>query len=212
MDDLLFLARQDSGMVQLHRQDCPLDALLMEVVDEQTAIAQSKQITLNLNLGNPDETVIPGEEPFTMQGDYDQLSRLFTNLVSNAIQYSPSAGNITLNLIQQLQQNQAFLLASVEDEGPGIPAEAIPRLFDRFYRVDSARQRQFELTPKNPRSSKGGTGLGLAIAQAIAQGHQGMIKARKSQRKRHEVYSQAAPEQDCYIASKQLTDHKSLSQ
>jgi len=180
VDDLLFLARQDNGMVTLRRQECPLDALLMEVVEEQTAIAAVKSITLTLNLGDPQEVLVPGEEPFTLQGDYDQLSRLFTNLVSNGIQYAPEHGAVTLSLIRKMTQGQNILVVTVQDNGPGIPAEALPRLFDRFYRVDSARSRQPSTPLKSGVSTKGGTGLGLAIAQAIASAHQGSIKVDSS--------------------------------
>lgn len=180
VDDLLFLARQDNGMVTLRLQDCPLDALLMEVVEEQTAIAQVKAISLTLNLGDPQEIVLPGEEPFTLQGDYDQLSRLFTNLVSNGIQYSAENGAVTLSLNRKSIQGHDFLVATVEDDGAGIPSEALPRLFDRFYRVDLARSRQPSNLLKSGVSGKGGTGLGLAIAQAIAKAHQGLIKVEST--------------------------------
>lgn len=176
VDDLLFLARQDNGMVTLRLQDCPLDALLMEVVEEQTAIAQVKAITLTLNLGDPQDVVVLGDEPFTLKGDYDQLSRLFTNLVSNGIQYSPYQGAVTLSLNRQSLQGHDFLIVTVQDDGAGIPVEALPRLFDRFYRVDLARSRQPSVPLKSGASAKGGTGLGLAIAQAIANAHQGLIK------------------------------------
>ena len=180
VDDLLFLARQDNGMVTLRRQDCPLDALLMEVVEEQTAIAQVKAITLTLNLGDPQEIVVPGEEPFTLQGDYDQLSRLFTNLVSNAIQYSTENGVVILSLIRKSLQGHDFLVVTVQDDGVGIPLDALPRLFDRFYRVDLARSRQPSTPLNSGTSPKGGTGLGLAIAQAIANAHQGLIKVEST--------------------------------
>ena len=176
VDDLLFLARQDSGMVVLHRQECPLDALLMEVVEEQTAIAQAKSIQLDLSLGTPDEAVVPGEEPFTLLGDYDQLYRLFTNLVGNAIQYSPAQDQVRLSLQQMKLQGQECLVVEVSDQGVGIPADSLPRLFDRFYRVDSARSRSGTQMTKSGSRLQGGTGLGLAIAQAIAQSHHGQIQ------------------------------------
>ena len=174
VDDLLFLARQDSGIEMVHRTDCPLDALLMEVVDEQTAIAQGKAIQIDLSLG--DEVVVPGEEPFNLQGDYDQLYRLFTNLVGNAIQYSPPQSQVDLSLRGGKAQGQELLVVKVSDRGVGIPPEALPRLFDRFYRVDTARSRSGTQMMKSGSMQQGGTGLGLAIAQAIAQAHEGQIQ------------------------------------
>lgn len=179
VDDLLFLARQDSGILQLNFQACPVDALLMEVVEEQQTLANAKGIQLQLNLDDTDTPTVPGEEPFTAMGDYDQLMRLFTNLVSNGIQYTPIAGAIHINLRQYWHQNIPCLRAEITDEGPGIPTEALPHVFDRFYRVDPARQRSLLKTSEGNRPSPSGrvmgTGLGLAIAQAICQNHQGYI-------------------------------------
>ncbi|MCZ0903953.1 HAMP domain-containing sensor histidine kinase, partial [Microcoleus sp. HI-ES] len=90
VDDLLFLARQDSGIVQQQWIDVPLDALLMEVIEEQQAIATTQNLSLSLEIVD-----LPNaEENFTLLGDWDQLARLFTNLVSNAVQYTPSGGQI----------------------------------------------------------------------------------------------------------------------
>jgi OmpR-family two-component system manganese-sensing sensor histidine kinase len=168
VDDLLFLARQDSGMVQPQSQACPLDALLMEVLEEQRTIAQAKQISLTLTIA---DTPNPSEEPFTIKGDYDQLVRLFTNLVSNAIQYSPAAGkvNITLKTIQK--QGLNYMQVEVKDSGGGIPESALAHLFECFYRVDPARAK-----PTDVPANTTGTGLGLAIAQAIVENHHGQIR------------------------------------
>ncbi|WP_299489754.1 ATP-binding protein [Acaryochloris sp. IP29b_bin.137] len=179
VDDLLFLARQDSGMLQLDLQSCPLDAVLMEVIEEQQALATSKGIHLRLSLDEAKPPTIPGEEPFSVIGDYDQLVRLFTNLVSNGIQYTPSAGTVSLALKQRLHQGIPYLEAAIQDEGMGIPADALPHVFDRFYRVDPARQRSLvparEHHHPSPSGKVMGTGLGLAIAQAICHNHQGQM-------------------------------------
>lgn len=111
-------------------------------------------------------------EPFTLGGDRDQLARLFTNLVGNAVQYTPAAGQVEVKL-QQVRRNQGFqLLIKVRDTGIGIPEEALPHLFDRFYRVDPARTHD-QSDPKTKATT--GSGLGLAIAQAIVENHQGQI-------------------------------------
>ncbi len=188
VDDLLFLARQDSGMVQFHYQPCPLDALLIEVVEEQQAITQAKNIALTLDLGEPID--IPGEDPFTLQGDYDQLARLVTNLVSNSLQYTPSGGKVALSLrllspgtthddvlsgSRAVAQKTSLLQVKVSDNGIGISESALPHLFDRFYRVDSARTRSRESWSNDPTLATG-SGLGLAIVRAIVENHQGQIQ------------------------------------
>jgi two-component system, OmpR family, manganese sensing sensor histidine kinase len=172
VNDLLFLARQDSGIVQPKFQPCPLDALLTEVVEEQSAIAAQRDIRLSLELAETDPNPTDAE-PFTLLGDYDQLSRLFINLVSNSLQYTPKAGAVTVKLNTTQYHGTPSLQVQVQDTGIGIPEEALPHLFERFYRVDPARSRSERATP-----GKTGTGLGLAIAKAICDTHHGSIRVQ----------------------------------
>ncbi len=189
VNDLLFLARIDSGMVQLQWQPVPLDALLMEVIEEQQLVAAEKGVSLSLHLAEASGEEIAGEhcsmfpafaeDAFTLQGDWDQLARLFTNLVSNALQYTstspekPSEASVQVEL-QQVERSsntgarntQSLLVVKVRDTGTGIPESALPHLFDRFYRVDPARKHD----------AVAGSGLGLAIAQAIVENHHGHIQ------------------------------------
>jgi two-component system, OmpR family, manganese sensing sensor histidine kinase len=171
IDDLLFLTRQDSGIVQPQFQPCPLDALVMEVVDEQRTIAQAKQIIVTLEIADPERPSEP--EPFTLAGDYDQLVRLFTNLVSNGIQYSPAQTQIQLRLKSLTRQGLPWLQVDVTDQGEGIPAEALPHIFERFFRIDPARSKSAAVG-----QNSSGTGLGLAIVQAIVQNHQGQVRVQ----------------------------------
>lgn len=185
VNDLLFLARQDSGIILPSRQPCPLDALLMEVVEEQTPAAAAKQIRLQLDLGGGDATIPSLAEPFTLQGDYDQLARLFTNLVSNGLQHTPEGGQVGIKLESISRYGEPHLQVLVKDTGTGIPEAAIPHVFERFYRVDPARPRTAQRidasadtgieSVKTAPSPNSGTGLGLAIAKAICEAHQGSI-------------------------------------
>ena len=167
VNDLLFLARSDSGIVEITYQSVPLDALLIEVMEEQRVLAEHKGILLSLDLVNSyDDT---DEDVFTLMGDWDQLARLFTNLISNALQYTAKEGEVTVSLQVIKSDRYPQLQVTVADNGPGIPALDLPYIFKRFYRVDHSRNHQQE------NHSATGAGLGLAIAQAIATNHHGDI-------------------------------------
>jgi OmpR-family two-component system manganese-sensing sensor histidine kinase len=189
VNDLLFLARVDSGIVQPQWQPVPLDALLMEVIEEQQLLAAEKGISLSLHFVEAPSEEFAGEhcaifpalsdDAFTLLGDWDQLARLFTNLVSNALQYTfassenPGEPSVQVEL-QQLERpshvggrnSPSLLRVQVRDTGIGISESALPQLFDRFYRVDPARKHD----------TAAGSGLGLAIAKAIIENHHGQIQ------------------------------------
>jgi OmpR-family two-component system manganese-sensing sensor histidine kinase len=191
VNDLLFLARSDSGMVQTDFQPVPLDALLIEVIEEQRTIAQQKEIYLCLRIvephtatNNPDD--LNSEDIFTVRGDWDQLARLFTNLIANAIEHTnkvfSSENGETLEYseealveveLQQIKKKPRdrnyYLQVKVKDTGSGIPKSALPYIFDRFYRADPSRSHKQDLATAT------GAGLGLAIARAIVENHQGQI-------------------------------------
>ena len=172
VDDLLFLARQDSGIVQPQFSAVPLDALLMEAIEEQQLAAASKGIKLVLEIVDPVVLPHPKLEVFTLDGDWDRLARLFTNLITNAIQYTSVGGSvqptITVELQQLTRQNTTHLQVKVQDTGIGISPTALPYIFDRFYRVDPART-------SGTLEVSSGSGLGLAIVQAIVSYHHGEL-------------------------------------
>jgi two-component system, OmpR family, manganese sensing sensor histidine kinase len=189
VNDLLFLARQDSGISKDIFSPCPLDALLMEVVEEQQLLVPEKEIALSLDLVDPPASETNPElleNWFTLVGNWDQLVRLFTNLIANALHYTPTGGRVKvelariegINRVSGLRYTSAQLQVKVSDTGVGIPAEALPRLFDRFYRVDPART---HTTRNTAIASATGSGLGLAIAQAIVEHHQGHIQVESTQ-------------------------------
>ena len=153
VEDLLFLARTDTVESKALGPDwtsVKLDQLLREQKSFLEASAEAKGIKLqSINL-----------IPMVIVGDAQQLTRLFSNLLRNALQYTPAGGTVTLSVARQ---NQTAIVM-IEDTGIGIDRENFSLIFDRFWRAEQART-----------SCKGGMGLGLAIAQSIANRHQGKI-------------------------------------
>ncbi|WP_445637288.1 histidine kinase [Nostoc sp. DSM 114161] len=189
VNDLLFLARQDSGISKDVFAPCPLDALLMEVLEEQQLLFPEKKIALTLDLVDPPASETSPElleNWFTLVGNWDQLVRLFTNLIANALHYTPAGGRVKvelariegINRVSGRRYTGSQLQVKVSDTGVGIPPEALPRLFDRFYRVDPARTHS---TGNKATASVTGSGLGLAIAAAIVEHHQGHIQVESTQ-------------------------------
>jgi two-component system, OmpR family, sensor histidine kinase CiaH len=149
VSDLLTLARADSGHVQVAREPIDLSDLAAQLLRDMEPLARAKGIGLTGDIA-------PG---VTVTGDRDRLRQLGLILLDNAVRYT-DAGSVTLRVARD---GQGALLA-VRDTGPGIAAEHLPRLFDRFYRPDTARTK-----------SSGGAGLGLSIARWIAGAHGGRI-------------------------------------
>lgn len=162
VDDLFLLARVDSGRRPVDQQPLYLDEVLADTVRSMHAVAARRDVHLVLQRGIPPED----GAPFT--GDPELLGRLLLNLIDNAVKYSPAGGTVRARLDQDGTQYRI----TVSDEGPGIPADARPFIFDRFYRVDRARSRD---NAADVTSTASGAGLGLAIAQWIAQAHGGAV-------------------------------------
>jgi OmpR-family two-component system manganese-sensing sensor histidine kinase len=155
-------------MVQPYYTKVLLPKLLGDVVEEQQAAAASKEITLSLSLQSL------GAEQLSLHVDRDQIARLLTNLISNAVQYTPSKGTVTITLQSTRRPNGLPQLQIViQDNGIGIAPEALPNIFDRFYRVDPARSRD---NARRAGATTTGSGLGLAISQAIVENHHGQIR------------------------------------
>ncbi|MEO1350225.1 MAG: two-component system sensor histidine kinase RppB, partial [Cyanobacteria bacterium J06635_15] len=150
VNDLLLLSRLDSEQRPLLKQPCCLPDLLNDIAEEMAAFALSKEITLTVDI----------QTRLSVLGDEEKLYRLVLNLVNNALTYTPAGGQVKLTL--KCQQHQAFI--AISDTGIGIAPEHQTKIFDRFYRVDTARSWQTS-----------NSGLGLAIAAAIAQAHNGTL-------------------------------------
>jgi two-component system, OmpR family, sensor kinase len=152
VNDLLLLGQAEAGEF-LQRAPVELDGLLAEVAEQARAQADERSVELG------------PLEPLTTVGDRDRLKQLLWNLVENALRYTPPSGTIRLSLGRE----DGWAELAVVDDGPGIPAEQLPRVFDRFYRVDRARSR-----------ATGGAGLGLAIVKHIAQAHGGSVSVQST--------------------------------
>ncbi len=155
VDDLLTLARADGGQIPIQHEPVTIVPLLEEIADDAVMLAAEK----------PLEVILATNQPAIVTGDAHRLRQLFRILISNAVQYTDPGGRITLSS----SVSEANVKISVSDTGIGIPAEHLPRIFDRFYRVESARTR-----------AKGGSGLGLAIARWVVSAHQGTIRVQSS--------------------------------
>jgi heavy metal sensor kinase len=151
VDDLLNLARADAGHVQLQVQEFYFNDLLAECCRIVQTLAASRNIDLECRSG--------GDVPF--RGDEELLRRLVLNLLDNAIRYTPPGGRVSA----ELEAEPDGVRIRISDTGPGIPADAVPHVFERFYRADKARSRQ-----------DGGFGLGLSIVKWIAESHRGAVE------------------------------------
>jgi two-component system, OmpR family, manganese sensing sensor histidine kinase len=130
---------------------------LMEVTEEQKLAAQARGIRLQLEIADAPE--------FNVAGDWNQLARLFTNLIDNAIQYTAADQQPTPRIVISLAGDALNVQVVVQDQGIGIDDADLPRLLNRFYRVNPARSGE----------RSGGSGLGLSIVQSIVQRHLGEL-------------------------------------
>lgn len=154
--DLHMMAKVEAGALQPQRTSVRLATL----VDEVLAVLATEFERANVEPRNGIVYSLP-----RLQVDADMLTRVFTNLCDNALRHTPAGGMVVIDAIP----SGNMLRVSVTDTGEGIPTEALPRVFDRFYRVDVSRQ-----------VATGGSGLGLAIVRAIIEAHGGTIWAEKA--------------------------------
>jgi two-component system, OmpR family, phosphate regulon sensor histidine kinase PhoR len=153
IQDLLTISALESGRIKLNLQPVALHPLVDKVLGDLKKPAGAKEVHLANEL--PDLTVT---------GDASRLEQVFANLVDNAIKYGRAQGTVTVGG-RRADSNKVEVF--VKDDGPGIPAESLDRIFERFYRVDKARSRE-----------QGGTGLGLSIVKHIVQNHGGEVWAK----------------------------------
>jgi len=155
IEDLLRLSRLDRGRMNVDLQALDLNELVGQFVDDRTLLFQKRGINLNHALS-------PAAPP--VAADRNLMEQLLSILVTNALNYTPAGGRVTVSVIAGRNGSEEWVGCCVEDTGPGIPPEERPHLFDRFFRGQAAHD-----------AGVAGTGLGLAIAREIVDRHNGSI-------------------------------------
>jgi heavy metal sensor kinase len=156
VEKLMLLARADAGVESLQRLPVNLADCLREACKDGQILAETKQVSFQQNIDS---------STLVVEGDSHALHRLFLILIDNAVKYTPTGGSITVGLMR----TDSSALAEFRDTGIGISATDLPNIFDRFYRADKARSREF-----------GGVGLGLSIARWVAEAHRGSIEVQST--------------------------------
>jgi two-component system heavy metal sensor histidine kinase CusS len=151
--DMLFLAKADNQQIIPNRERVEMADEVADLLEFYGLLAEEKAIRVTLSGAG------------AVTGDRLMLRRAVSNLLSNALRHTPDGGAVTI----RLERQRSRLALTVENSGPGIPAEHLPRLFDRFYRADSSRQRTTE-----------GSGLGLAITRSILLAHDGEVSVESA--------------------------------
>lgn len=155
VQDLLTLSQIETGYIKMKFENIDLNALCTEVVDQFEEKAEKKDIRLKLKAHHKIEVF----------ADWQRITQVVTNLVSNAINYTPEGGEVTITF----DLGKKNVTTYITDTGEGIPPQHISRIFERFYRVDKSRSRE-----------KGGTGLGLAIVKHILEGHKSKAEVQST--------------------------------
>jgi signal transduction histidine kinase len=156
--DLLALTRLDEGRLKLRLTTVEVAPLLADICAQMQSQVHGQSLTYQ----------VPPSLP-VLCGDADQLRRVLLNIVENALKFTPSGGRVELRVANE---NQGWVTLEIQDTGAGIPPEALPHVFERFYRADPSRTRQsWEI---------GGSGLGLSIARELVEAHDGTIAISSS--------------------------------
>ncbi|HWG42609.1 MAG TPA: ATP-binding protein [Gemmataceae bacterium] len=152
--DLLSLARIESGEELFDLQAIPVAEVVAACAERHRPRAEAKGQTL--------EVIAPDEEPIALWADEEAVEQILDNLLDNAVKYTPEEGRVSVRWYREGEQ----VCLEVSDSGIGIPESDLPRIFERFYRVDKARSREM-----------GGTGLGLSIVKHLTQAMNGSVRA-----------------------------------
>jgi signal transduction histidine kinase len=158
VESLLAISRLDAGEARMERARVDLAELAASTTEQMRLLAEDRGIALRCD----------AQQAVEVNGDRSRLKQVVVNLLDNAIKFTPAHGAVLVRI--SAADDNAVL--DVHDNGPGIPASALPHLFERFYRVDKARSRQM-----------GGSGLGLSIVKSICAAHGGRVNVESSEGK-----------------------------
>jgi histidine kinase len=153
IQELALLSRAEAGQLRVECKLLDLKAPILNVVAQFRPQFTAQEVTLNLDLP---------PEPVMINADSDRIEQILINLLGNALHYTPPGGHVRLRVMP----SDYFVQIEIRDTGIGIPAEHLPHIFERFYRVDKSRAR-----------TSGGTGIGLTIARHLVYAHGGEIWA-----------------------------------
>jgi signal transduction histidine kinase len=153
VNGLLILSQADEDKASFKIENLNFSELLKELYEAFNIVVMQKKISFTF----------PAPEEVLINGDRIKLKQLFSNLIDNAIKYTPDGGSISL----MVQPGKGQVTVVLKDTGIGIPSDDLPHIFDRFYRVDKSRARE-----------SGGIGLGLSICQWIIKAHHGTIDVK----------------------------------
>ncbi|MCO6450737.1 MAG: HAMP domain-containing protein [Caldilineales bacterium] len=173
VDDLRVLSLAEAGRLTLEQEPVDLGELVQRVTDNFRAQANEKGVALTFEID-------PGLP--AISGDEQRLAQVLGNLLANALRHSPAGGEVSVRCAVASDQKGDWVQVAVRDTGEGIPAAALPNLFDRFYRADKSRTR-----------ASGGTGLGLAITKQLVEAHGGRIWAESEGLGQGSVFSFSLP-------------------
>lgn len=153
VQDLLVLSQMETGEITMHLEDFDIVHFTREIFDQIESKAEKRDIQLRI--------ANDGKKNVMVNADLQRMGQVMTNLISNAIKYGREGGSV----IVDFKKRKNDVVVFVKDDGNGIPAEHLPRIFERFYRVEKSRSKD-----------KGGTGLGLAIVKHILEAHKTKIQ------------------------------------
>jgi signal transduction histidine kinase len=159
VDDLFQVSQLDAGGVPLNREPASMSDLISDTLESFSALAAQRGVQL-------DGSAAPGIDPVVM--DVQRIGRVLNNLVSNALQYTPTGGEVAICA----DLDPGGVVVSISDTGEGIIPQDLPHVFERFYRGDRSRSH-----------ARGGAGLGLAIAKGIVEAHGGSIRVESERGK-----------------------------
>ncbi|MBM3242212.1 HAMP domain-containing protein [Candidatus Poribacteria bacterium] len=159
INDLLDVSRIESGRIEMKQEVVSLVDVAIQRIEELKPQADEKKITVEL--------IEPDSLPNVM-GDSERIGQVFTNLIGNAIKFTPDGGNVTV----KLRPEGTYILAQVIDTGPGIPIDKQEKIFDKFYQLSEVQTRQ-----------QGGSGLGLSIVKSIVESHGGRVWVKSQEGK-----------------------------